>query len=68
MGYLIIEHVERGQGSSTELHRFETLEKAYEYIKQSGNLLLHLKLYKINEVYIDLEKLDSMPSKSNMAE
>lgn len=55
MKYLLIEHVERGHGSSEDIHRFNSLDKVYQYIKNSGNLLEFFTL--CNEIKIDEKEL-----------
>lgn len=57
MKYLLIEHVERGHGSSEDIHRFNSLDKAYQYIKNSRNLLEFFTLYTVNEIKIDEKEL-----------
>lgn len=54
MEYLLIEHVERGHGSSEDIHRFNSLDKVYEYIKDSGNLFEFFTLYAVNEIKLEM--------------
>lgn len=63
MKYLLIEHVERGHGSSEDIHRFDSLDLVYQYIKDSGNLFEFFALYAVNEIKLDKNILDAIPSK-----
>lgn len=63
MKYLLLEHIEQGQGSKEERHSFNTLDEVYHHIKNSGNLLQFFTLFAVNEIELDKNILDTIPYK-----